>query len=336
MKTRAGYFRLGLFIVGAVATGILLLVLLGIGNLFRPTALMETYFDGSVQGLDVGAPVKLRGVTIGEVSWIGFTRARYEQELPVTQRRQYVMVEAVIRADRLGASGRLPTPEMVQTMVERGLRVRMTPQGVTGIFFLELDFLDPEAQMPVAIDWEPENMYVPSAPGTVTQFIEIAERIGRRLEQLDVEGVVENMNRVLVSLDAAVGALEFARINQEVIALLGRFGHAAGRLDALLSSPELAGMPRDLGAAAANLRALSESPRFEEAMDTLERAMQSVERTARGLEGTVQGHEHDLATILDNLRVMSEQLRALSEEAALYPGILLGSPPTRRGEEPGR
>ncbi len=335
MKTRAGYFRLGLFIVTALGTGILVLLLLGIGNLFRPSVIMETYFDGSVQGLDVGAPVKLRGVTIGEVSRIGFTHGHYQQDLPVTERYQYVMVEAVIRADRIGASGRLPTPEMVQTMVDRGLRVRMTPQGVTGINFLELDFMDPAMQIPVTIDWVPENIYVPSAPGTVTQFIEYADRIGRRLDQLDVEGVVDNLNRVLGSLETAIGALEVSRINEELIAVLTGSRAAVRRLDDLLSSPLLADVPRDLGVAAANLRALSESPRFDESMDALERAMESIERTATGLEGTMQGHEHDLVTILDNLRVMSERLRNLSEEAAMYPGILLGSPPVR-SEDPAR
>lgn len=333
MKSRVGYFRLGLFIVGAVATGVVVLLVLGIGNMFRPTAVMETYFDGSVQGLEVGAPVKLRGVTIGEVSRIGFTYARYELDLPVTERHQYVMVEALIRADRLGAEGRFPTQEMVQAMVDRGLRVRMTPQGVTGIYFLELDFLDPDSRIPVAINWEPEHIYVPSAPGTVTQFIEYAERIARRLDGLDVEAVVDNMNKVLGSLDSAVNAMDLPRINEEFLLLLGRFRESAGRLDDLLSSPELKIMTTDLGVAAANLRALSESPRIDETMASLERVMESIERAAGGLEESVQGHEHELFVILDNLRVMSDQLRSLSEDAAMYPGVFLSRPPSREGAD---
>ena len=306
MKTRTGYFRLGLFIIGAVATGVLLLVLLGVGNLFRPTVMMETYFDGSVQGLDVGAPVKLRGVTIGEVTRIGFTRARYEPDVPPVERHQYVMVEATIRADRLGTGDRLPTPEVVQAMVDRGLRVRLTPQGVTGIYFLELDFLDPDLQVPIDIRWEPEHIYVPSAPGTVTQFIEYADRIGRRLDALDVERVVDSMQRVLDNLEAVTGGLEMARINDETIALLGEFRASAERLDRVLSSPALARVPEDLGTAASNLRALSESPRFDETLDNLDSAVRSVERTARGLETTLQGHEHDFVTILVSRKWISK------------------------------
>ncbi|OOG21446.1 mammalian cell entry protein [Thioalkalivibrio denitrificans] len=333
MKTRSGYFRLGLFIIGAVATGVLLLVVLGVGNLFRPTVMMETYFDGSVQGLDVGAPVKLRGVTIGEVTGIGFTHARYELDVPPVERHQYVMVDATIRVDRLGTGDRVPTPEVVQALVDRGLRVRLSPQGVTGIFFLELDFMDPALRAPIEIRWEPEHIYVPSAPGTVTQFIEYAERVGRRLDALDMEGVVDSMQRVLENLEAMTRALDVARINEETIALLGEFRTSAERLDRVLSAPALAQVPEDLGTAAVNLRALSESPRFDETLDNLDSAVRSVERTARGLETTLQGHEHDFVTILDNLRVMSDQLRALTEDAALYPGVFLGSPPPPRVED---
>ncbi|MFP4162140.1 MAG: MlaD family protein [Ectothiorhodospira sp.] len=83
MSTRAGYFRLGLFIVATVSAGVALLLILGVGALFQPKMMMETYFDESVQGLEVGSPVKLRGVTIGEVSEISFTYAHYQQDRPV-------------------------------------------------------------------------------------------------------------------------------------------------------------------------------------------------------------------------------------------------------------
>ena len=46
---------------------------LGAGNVFKRTVTIETYFDESVQGLDVGSAVKYRGVQIGRVTRIGFT-----------------------------------------------------------------------------------------------------------------------------------------------------------------------------------------------------------------------------------------------------------------------
>ena len=67
MKRRGSYFKLGLFVLVAVGLGLAALVVLGVGVFFRQPVYMETYLDESVQGLDVGSPVKHRGVQIGVV-----------------------------------------------------------------------------------------------------------------------------------------------------------------------------------------------------------------------------------------------------------------------------
>ncbi|WP_018955104.1 MlaD family protein [Thioalkalivibrio sulfidiphilus] len=327
MNAHASYFRLGLFIMAAVGAGVIILVVLGVGSLFRPKVLLETYFDGSVQGLDVGAPVKLRGVTIGEVSYIGFTRGRYEQDVLPMDQRQYVLVEAVIRPDRLSPSGRIPTPEMVESMVDRGLRVRMTAFGVTGINFLELDFMDPAEHPPIPIDWKPENLYVPSAPGAVTQFIQYADNIARRLDRLDVESIVDNTNRLLVNLDSKVSAVDAARINTQLIQMLDGLSASLEQLNRVISSPAFDDIPTDLGVAAANLRALSESPRFEETMNALQQTLKRLDGAVVDMESMVSGYEHDVALSLDNLRALTDSLRALGEEAGHHPGLIWTRPP---------
>ena len=61
---------IGAFIVGAVALVIIVFLVFGSGKLFTKTYEYVVYFRGSVNGLDLGAPVKLRGVTVGSVSQI--------------------------------------------------------------------------------------------------------------------------------------------------------------------------------------------------------------------------------------------------------------------------
>ena len=50
--------------------------------MFRPRIYIETYVDASVQGVDVGSPVKFRGVPIGRVSAIKFTFNEYGSPEP--------------------------------------------------------------------------------------------------------------------------------------------------------------------------------------------------------------------------------------------------------------
>jgi len=67
MGVKTNYFRLGLFVVAAIAAAIAsILILLG-PSLGKPYAEMETYFQFSISGLEVGAPVKFRGIQVGQV-----------------------------------------------------------------------------------------------------------------------------------------------------------------------------------------------------------------------------------------------------------------------------
>src|SRR5678816_4633264 len=113
MSQKANYFKLGLFVIGAVAAGVAVLLIIGTGRWLKPRTAMETYFNESVQGLDIGSKMKYRGVVIGEVTAIGFTYNVYQQEMPMTQRARYVMVEAQLQPRLVGgraAAGDLISP----------------------------------------------------------------------------------------------------------------------------------------------------------------------------------------------------------------------------------
>src|SRR5271168_2509791 len=73
---RGTFLRVGLLVVGGLALAIGLLWFFG-GNRFTGGVAAETYFSESVQGLEVGAPVKYRGVTVGRVTELGLVTAEY-------------------------------------------------------------------------------------------------------------------------------------------------------------------------------------------------------------------------------------------------------------------
>ena len=155
MALKANYFKLGLFVIGAIVAGAIVLVVIGSGRWFQPKLTIETYFNESVQGLDLGSKLKYRGVAIGEVTKIGFTYNKYQLDRPMVERARYVLVEAQIEPRLLGgraAAGDITNPKNAQAEIDRGLRVRLSPQGITGTSYLEIDYVDPPPPT-LPIDW---------------------------------------------------------------------------------------------------------------------------------------------------------------------------------------
>ena len=114
------YFRVGVFVLVGFALIVVFVIALGGQALFRETVLMVTYFDESVQGLEVGSPVKVRGVELGSVAEIGMVGAHYEFDSTVEElrygRRVRVLMELTPRQGT--TSGRALS--QLEQMIEDG------------------------------------------------------------------------------------------------------------------------------------------------------------------------------------------------------------------------
>src|SRR5215813_2116550 len=100
MTEEVRYRRLGVFVFAALALFTGVLFVLGGRSLFQPTFIFETYFNDSVAGLEVGSPVRFRGVPLGQVTEILPSSTEYEWDVPVARRRDYIVVRATIAQNR--------------------------------------------------------------------------------------------------------------------------------------------------------------------------------------------------------------------------------------------
>ncbi|MCC6198552.1 MAG: MCE family protein [Burkholderiales bacterium] len=346
MSQRANYFKLGLFVIGALVAGILVLVLIGSGRFLERRVTVETYFKESVQGLDIGSKLKYRGVTIGEVTKITFTYTRYQQDLPINQRERYVLVEAQLQPRLLGgraAAGDMTNRENAKMEVEKGLRIRIAPQGITGLNFLEMDYVDPPPPV-LPIDWEPDNLYIPSAPGTVTALVNAAQDIMEKLHRIDLEATVaridklldttneriaavdvkalqERAEKTLAKLDTTLDGLQAKKVSDEATALLSELRQTNAELRKTLANPAWQKIPDDTAAAVARVKDLVSDPK-------LARTVASLERIVGRFDRLFGATDTDLATTLENLRTITDNLRDLTEETKRYPAsVIFGQPP---------
>lgn len=320
MSQKADYYKLGVFVLAGIALLVAVVLVLGAGVLFRDTVTLETYFNETVQGLNVGSKVKLRGVVIGEVSYIGFTYTRYELDKPVRQRLPYVLVEAKLSRKQLGAVAG-GSMDDIQHYIDQGLRVRLAAQGLTGTSYLELDYVDPKTNPPLTIDWTPDHGYIPSAPGAVAQFVNTAESFLRKLDRLDVDRLMGNLNTLVATLNAKAEKFPADKIGTDMAATLAELRTLTTSLNHMMTNPDVAAMPANLGATAKRLRQIAEDPKFQRSVEALERTLVRVEKA-------FSGREQEVAGTLEALRQTSENLRDLSEAARRYPaGVLFADPP---------
>jgi paraquat-inducible protein B len=224
--------------------------------------------------------------------------------------------------------------------IDKGLRVRLAPQGITGTNYLEIDYVDPKTNPELPISWEPDNLYIPSAQSTVTQFIGTASDILARFQRLDLEGTLTNLNRLLITTNNRIEAVDTAKLSQSASRVLDKLDKlpmeqigkdAAGlladlrvtnqRLTAMLDDPAIKRLPTDADAAAVALKKVLDDPNFAKSLSHLQSTLARLDR----LTG---GGETDLKRTLDNLRQITDNLRDLTENAKHYPSqLILGAPP---------
>jgi paraquat-inducible protein B len=321
MSASPNYFKLGLFVLAGIVIGLIGLLLLGVGHTLKKPLLVETYLDQSVQGLEVGSRVKYRGVDFGSVHSIGFSRDRYEVGRPPELQRGYVMIEVAIAKEAYESMDREAFLEMLRADVRRGLRFRLNALGITGLSYLELDFIDPRRYPSLDVTWTPEHVYIPSAPGTLTKLLSSVEQVFRKLESVDLALVLTNLNRLLTTAETEVRAAQISRLSDETVQLLSELRESNSALQDLLRDPQWRALPSSALAVLSDLRGKINDLDLDAVIARLERALGTAEAFLAGKEG-------DLATTLHNLRALSENLRAISEFGRLHPaGILLGAPP---------
>lgn len=207
--SKTGYFRIGVFVLMGTLLGATGIVVFGAGTFSKKGVIMETYIDESVQGLAVGSPVKYRGVQVGKVDSIDFVYVRYggsEEDSIYHKYGKWVIVRMEVRPETFQGKDRkqLDAAEVVRLRVEQGLRVRIASQGITGVSYMEADYLDPVRNPVFKPEWKPENLYVPSAPSTAARLTNSAETVVNTFADARVDILAKDVDKLALELSRAL------------------------------------------------------------------------------------------------------------------------------------
>jgi phospholipid/cholesterol/gamma-HCH transport system substrate-binding protein len=203
MSEKANQYRIGVFVLVGVALLLGGLFVFGIRSAFEPTHMIETYVTGEVEGLSEGSIVTLRGVAVGKVSAIGFSWNLYGNTAP----RCVVIRMAIKQSFSPLAVGSADAQAILQDNISKGLRAVVQGQGITGTSIVALKYLDAKKYPPLTVSWTPKYAYIPSAPSEFGQILAAVSKTLSHLEKLDVEKLVNSLDATLQSADLALKKL---------------------------------------------------------------------------------------------------------------------------------
>jgi len=286
MSRQASKFKVGLFVLVGIFLVVAALVWLGATRYLKGTTTYVTYFNESVQGLQVDSVVKYRGVEIGRVKAI--------QVAP-----DNVLIEVIMGIHYAGA-------------VPQDITATMKMVGITGIAYIELDRkVASTPDLAPKLSFAARYPVIPSRPSEISQLFSLLEEVVRQVRAInfkaladDLQGALaaaknilsgvkiqktmESLEKAAVNLESLTGRVDRYLAKGEVEAAVGQARAALGEAQGLMS--DLRGQVKNLNLAATQERAdlvLDQAGgELRATSDSLRRASETLERLLGRLESS--------------------------------------------------
>lgn len=183
MSRNANPVAVGAFVFGILILAFFMLLFFSGGHWWSKRDRYVLIYDTSIKGLNVGAPVTIKGVKIGEVTDI---KARmYGDSLNI-----FNTVVVDIDPKMLEREGqRESTSELIDELIKRGLCAQLRLQSLlTGLLYVDVDFRP---------DKLPQIKRVPSPYKQIPTTPTDLEQLTRDLEAIDVNKLGENLQSIV-------------------------------------------------------------------------------------------------------------------------------------------
>ena len=319
MNEPANYWKLGLFVVlGAVllATGV---VYLATSSLRKETVHYTSYFDESVTGLDLGSPVRFRGVTVGKVSAIEIAPDRRQVQI------SYELGISVLADLGLGAAHGQKT----KLRVPPDLRAQLGSAGVTGVKYILIDFFDVKSNPRPKLSFPVSRNYIPTAPSTMKN---LEDSVMRAIDQFPV--ITTQLNAILEHVDHILVDVDTKHLSDKASSTLANIDRTLANWDQImvvarktLDGVDTAGLSNDAKATLANLNVtMTRAQGLMARVDGDKGVLASVQRASDSIGDVAVDARGSRAELSDTLRDLGEAanaIRALADTLELDSDMLL-------------
>jgi paraquat-inducible protein B len=325
MSIRANPRAIGLFLIGGIFLAVAGTAVLASTAWFAKRTTFISFFQESVNGLELGAPVKFQGVPVGSVTGILIQIDQRDKTFQVPVKYE---IDLTRLTTQLGTYVNLADDAVLKRQIVDGLRAQMQMESiVTGQLYIELSYnagaAPPELETH-ATTW-PEIPTTPSlmaALGTgagslVADMLQVLFQVNQMLADVDMPGI----NAAVVSSAEAVERLmnspEILAAVEQVPVMAVQVNRTMESLESLSTKAGNAIDPFQLQVDAASA----------ELVATLQTLRITLEDT-HGLLSTDSGVGYGLQQALASLKEAADALRLLATSLEQNSDMLI------RGKKP--
>lgn len=302
MTGKTSRFLVGLFVIAGILLGIGIIVWIGASRYFQKGATYVTFFDESVQGLQVDSSVKYRGVDVGRVERIGVAP-------------DYKLVEVVMKVDLEG--------DLQQNTV-----AQLKTAGITGIVFIELDRKKPdEPDRSPRIEFAAEYPIIPSRPSELRQILSGVDDIIQNIKQIDLKGLSGQLTAVGKATERILAGRQMNHIMTNLESTTAGMDRTVARIDKLIAEGRIEGVLDDARASLVEAKSLLGGMRDEIRSMKLAETSEKANRVVESIDSRSRAITTELRVTSENLQQASETLQKLLDRLNTTPSDLIFSAP---------
>ncbi len=310
MEREANYAAVGAFVLIVALIGALFVYWYSDTREHRTYQRYEIYFDGSVSGLDRGAPVRYLGVSVGRV-----VNMRVDA-------KDSSRVQIIVDIDSTA-------PISSETVAELSL------QGVTGLLYIDLLKVRDNRQLIPAVASETYpvirsarsgfDVFLASLPEVVAAAGKVIDRAGRLLDDHNIDSLSSSFAHIEKATAALPDTLR--QVNSLVLDLRSAAKELTATADSTHGVVQQAGP--EIVAAVQHARTAA-----DHLSDATGRLDQMIEENRQDIRSFTREGIPDLERFLREGRAAAEDIRELSRSLRENPSQILYQPPERGVEIP--
>lgn len=319
---------IGGFVLGALVLLVIAVIAFGSGRLFRNTREFVLYFDSSVNGLRVGAPVKFKGVEVGSVKDI---RLQLERDLEVSK----IPVIIEIDLEKLTSKGATAViaedrPAFQKAVVDRGLRGQLLMESlVTGLLYVGLDFF-PKTPITL-VQQQPDGNYqypeIPTIPTNLERVQDAVSRIINKLEEIDFKALTQSLTETVTGVNQLVNSPALKASLENLQQTLPKVDQAVAGIHKLTTT-----LDGNVARLSENLEQTSTAARL--AVEQMQASLKQTETTINNVQAVTDPNSptfYELKKTLREVSAAARSLRLLSNYLERNPRALISGRPDREG-----